>query len=90
MKLYDLNIITADKTITFSVQEPETDSEANMGLSYLDKLPENQGMIYFRIHPEYHEDIKMCTKNTKFPVDFLFVDSIGNIKKGSSVNNVSF
>ena len=85
MKQYDLDIITAYKTITFKVQEPETIQEASIGLSYLDNLPEKQGMIYFSLTSEYPGypcmNARMNTRDTKFPVDFLFVDSMGNIRK---------
>lgn len=35
MKQYKLDIITADKTVTFNVMEPEFDDERSVGLSNL-------------------------------------------------------
>ena len=80
MKQLDLDIITADKTITFKVDEPETDQEVYIGLSNLDHLPEKHGMIYFSL---YKNNPCGVTYNAtaNFPLDFLFLDSCGNIKK---------
>lgn len=85
MKQYDLDIIAADKTVRFSVMEPETKEEKCVGLSFLDSLPEKTGMIYFSLDKDYPGypcmEPRMCTRDTKFPVDFLFIDSSGNIRK---------
>ena len=85
MKRYELDIIAADKTVTYSVMEPETKEEQSVGLSFLEKLPEKTGMIYFSLDKNYPGypcmETRMCTRDTKFPVDFLFVDSRGNISK---------
>lgn len=85
MKQYDLDIIAADKTVRFSVMEPETKEEKSVGLSLLDSLPEKTGMIYFSLDRDYPGypcmEPRMCTRDTKFPVDFLFIDSSGNIRK---------
>lgn len=85
MKQYDLDIIAADKTVRFSVMEPETKEEKSVGLSFLDSLPEKTGMIYFSLDKDYPGypcmEPRMCTRDTKFPVDFLFIDSSGNIRK---------
>ena len=85
MKTYEIEIITTTATTQFKVLEPETDAEAAMGLSDYDVLPETQGMIYFSRHPEYpgHPcmNARMNASDTKFPVDFLFIDWCGNIIK---------
>lgn len=85
MKQYELDIIAADKTVRFSVMEPETKEEKSVGLSFLDSLPEKTGMIYFSLDKDYPGypcmEPRMCTRDTKFPVDFLFIDSSGNIRK---------
>ena len=85
MKQYELDIIAADKTVTYSVMEPETKEEKSVGLSFLDSLPEKTGMIYFSLDKDYPGypcmEPRMCTRDTKFPVDFLFIDSSGNIRK---------
>ena len=85
MKQYKLDIITADKTVTFNVMEPEFDDERSVGLSNLNELPEQSGMIYFDRYPDFYGypcwPAKMSTKDTVFPVDFLFIDGCGNITK---------
>lgn len=85
MKQYKLDIITADKTVTFNVMEPEFDDERSVGLSNLKELPEQSGMIYFDRYPDFYGypcwPAKMSTKDTVFPVDFLFIDGCGNITK---------
>lgn len=85
MKVTYVDVITADKTISFKMYEPQTEEQSAIGLSKYDKILEKTGMIYFSTDPKYpgHPCMNagMNTQNTKFPVDFLFIDWCGNIIK---------
>ena len=78
-----VDVITAKETVTFKMLEPQTDEQSARGLSQFDQILEKTGMIYFSTNPREpgHPcfQANMNTANTKFPVDFLFIDWCGNI-----------
>ena len=82
MKNYNLTIINSkNQNLVFDVYEPETVKEALCGLSNM-QIKDNQGMVYFPISnsgsPCIHHEWTN-TKNTYFPVDFVFVNWNGTI-----------
>ena len=47
MKQFDLTIVTANNKLVYTVEQPQTDEEADKGLARRKYLPEKHGMIYF-------------------------------------------
>ena len=82
MKNYDLTIINSEnQNLVFDVYEPETVKEALCGLSNI-QIKDNQGMVYFPISNSGSPCIQpewLTTKNTYFPVDFVFINWNGTI-----------
>tara|TARA_B100000530_G_C15726530_1_gene396076 strand:+ start:110 stop:583 length:474 start_codon:yes stop_codon:yes gene_type:complete len=59
----------------------ESEYEKKMGLMYLDKLVDVEGMFFIYKKPKI---IKMWMHNTKIPLDIIFIDES---KKVISINN---
>ena len=78
MKQFDLTIVTANNKLVYTVEQPQTDEEADKGLAGRKYLPEKHGMIYV-----YSESAStgMWTPETEIPVDFIFIDEYGDIVK---------
>lgn len=77
MKQYDLDIIAADKTVRFSVMEPETKEEKSVGLSFLDSLPgaeELRPMGEVIVH-------QLGQRLDKFKVDYFSDDKVEEFVK---------
>ena len=77
MKKQKITIITSDAEIVFDIEKPETSEESHKGLAGRKKLPEKHGMIYFF----ERGGARVWTPETEFHVDFIFIDSFGDIVK---------
>ena len=77
MKKQKITIITSDGEIVFDIEKPETSEESHKGLAGRKKLPEKHGMIYFF----ERGGARVWTPETEFHVDFIFIDSFGDIVK---------
>ena len=87
MKHSIITIITENKHIDYFVLIPETDEENRNGLSKLAVLEPEHGMLY--MYKKRYTPHQMYTKDTPFPVDFIFIDSFGNIQEISTAQPFS-
>lgn len=55
----------------YKVQEARTDEEKEKGLQGVTELPEDEGMLFYFDPPE---DVSMWMKNTKIPLDIIFIN----------------
>lgn len=57
---------------TYNVQEAKTDKELEQGLTILDKLPEDEGMLFYM--PDKLSQQIFTMKGMKFPIDIIFIN----------------
>lgn len=62
----------------YIVREAKTNEEKVKGLSKVEKLPENEGMLFY-FDPD--EEISMWMKNTKIPLDIIFINDDQEVTK---------
>ena len=72
----DLNILTQDGKITYKVEEARTIPELEKGLMFREKLDADSGMIFDLSKVEH---TAMWMKDTKIPLDMIFIEPDGNI-----------
>ena len=81
----------------YKVQEARTDEEKEKGLQGVTELPEDEGMLFYFDPPE---DVSMWMKNTKIPLDIIFIndddevvyvgEGIPNSEEKITVQDVAF
>lgn len=72
----DLNILTQDGKISYKVEEARTVPELEKGLMFREKLDADSGMIFDLSKVEH---TAMWMKDTKIPLDMIFIEPDGNI-----------
>lgn len=72
----DLNILTQDGKISYKVEEARTVPELEKGLMFREKLDADSGMIFDLSKVEH---TAMWMKDTKIPLDMIFIEPNGNI-----------
>ena len=55
----------------YSVQEAKTKEELTQGLSNIDSLPKDQGMLFYFNEPQ---EVSMWMKDTNIPLDIIFIN----------------
>lgn len=68
---FSAEVKVADKVV-FEAPVAQTMSELARGLMFVDKLPENEGML-FDFRPYQDRALSMWMKNTYIPLDMLFI-----------------
>lgn len=72
---------------TYKVQVARTPEERATGLSNVDKLPKDEGMLFE--YPEVQESVQYTMEDTSIPLDIIFVDEYGEVIKKSSAKKFS-
>ena len=77
-KLEKLIIRVSGREINFNVEVARTPRQQEVGLMFRRSLPVDRGMLF--IYP-YQSIVKMWMKDTHIPLDMVFINSKGIVKK---------
>lgn len=72
---------------TYKVQVARTPEERATGLSNVNKLPKDEGMLFE--YPEVQESVQYTMEDTSIPLDIVFIDEYGEVVKKSSAKKFS-
>jgi uncharacterized protein len=78
LKTKMLKILSGNRVIRLTVQVADTPKKRNMGLMFVEKLPENEGMLFVFSEKTYGG---FWMKNTFIPLSIAFLDLHGRILK---------
>lgn len=76
-----INIEVGNKK--YKVKQAITEDEKSKGLQDIENLPKDEGMLFYFTPPE---DVSFWMKDTKIPLDIIFIDedeNVINVKEGT-------